>query len=404
MPTLDEILQPFQTLLTGGGRRLPVGGPSLSAGKRSSDVPGLEAMPLEELQQLVKDPGLTAEQRELVRQELSFKDPRQGVRRPRPVEAGPAPFSEATATFRQELEEAETRRLAVFPKEEPEPQVAEAPAEPGGRIAATPPPRPPRPPAQQAAPPSRGGLGAAIAPSPVQPNPNASPEEKTQLEVGWREYLARPEIKAALLQFGINMLQPVPLGGTPLGQIGSSLGAAAGAATRIGEFDRAEAERKRKAGIEERETESKELTAEAAIITAGANRVKALSQVTKARAILRKEGLKFRTDVMKEAVKLYENELDNALFSEEGVRPVSVGRLVEIYKGLLAAAEGRSVEGDTGPGITAGKTFTAEEVAKLMTSSKDEGKLRRQLEAIRRKQPDILEEAAGIIRDQRKKK
>jgi hypothetical protein len=65
--------------------------------------------------------------------------------------------------------------------------------------------------------------------------PDAGLQQRTE---SWKQYFARPDVRAALIQFGIGMLQPRQAGQTFAGQVGQSIGQGAAAAGRVAEFQR----------------------------------------------------------------------------------------------------------------------------------------------------------------------
>ncbi len=73
-------------------------------------------------------------------------------------------------------------------------------------------PRPPQPRGQA---PGLGGLARG-------PLPKADPGLVSQ----WRQFLAKPEVRTALLRFGVVMLQPNQPGETTLSKAGVALGSA----------------------------------------------------------------------------------------------------------------------------------------------------------------------------------
>lgn len=96
--------------------------------------------------------------------------------------------------------------------------------------------------------------------SPFAPGPqgfnviqNPTPEQQGDLAQRWRGFLADPESRAALMQFGLQLSQPVALGQNTLGHIGQSIGAGGEAAGRVRAEERTEAEAARR----ERETDSR---------------------------------------------------------------------------------------------------------------------------------------------------
>lgn len=68
-----------------------------------------------------------------------------------------------------------------------------------------------------------------------QPGPPASVAEYEQRRQGWLEFLQRPDTRAALLQAGTYLLQPVPPGQTAVGHLGGAIALGAEASGRVGE-------------------------------------------------------------------------------------------------------------------------------------------------------------------------
>lgn len=58
-----------------------------------------------------------------------------------------------------------------------------------------------------------------------------------QRVAGWTQFLQTPEIQAALVQFGVNALQPVAPGQTQLGHAAAAMGAGVGAAGRVQQLE-----------------------------------------------------------------------------------------------------------------------------------------------------------------------
>lgn len=67
-----------------------------------------------------------------------------------------------------------------------------------------------------------------VAPAAENTPGEANPDISTQ----WRSWMNNPNNNAALIQFGISLMQPVGLGQTPLGHLGSAVGDASQAITR----------------------------------------------------------------------------------------------------------------------------------------------------------------------------
>lgn len=79
-------------------------------------------------------------------------------------------------------------------------------------------------------------LGAMTQPLPVNPAGNVE-----QYRMGWLEALQNPAVKAGLLQFGLQAMQPVPIQQTGAGGMASAIGAGVGAYNRnIDEQNRAQ--------------------------------------------------------------------------------------------------------------------------------------------------------------------
>lgn len=55
-------------------------------------------------------------------------------------------------------------------------------------------------------------------------NPQPSPEDHAQIAGQWNDFLQDPKGRAALVNFGLALMQPVGLGQTPGGQIGQAVG------------------------------------------------------------------------------------------------------------------------------------------------------------------------------------
>lgn len=62
-----------------------------------------------------------------------------------------------------------------------------------------------------------------------------SPEEMNELATEWRKWLDSPQNRAALMQFGISLMQPIGVGQSTLGHFGQALGSAVEARDRMAE-------------------------------------------------------------------------------------------------------------------------------------------------------------------------
>lgn len=89
---------------------------------------------------------------------------------------------------------------------------------------------------------------------PMMPTPQAAPGQTPQgtapaqgqgLAQQWTSYFQTPQVRAAMMQLGVSMLQPRQAGQTVAGQVGTSIADAGGAAARVSEFQRLDAKDKR---------------------------------------------------------------------------------------------------------------------------------------------------------------
>lgn len=100
------------------------------------------------------------------------------------------------------------------------------------------------------------------APSPAGPqDTQSSDQSKSGLRKAWDEWTARPENNAALLQFGISMLQPHAPGQTQLGAFANSIGQGAEASDRNVAAQNAAEDSALNRDVKSREAASRETTA-----------------------------------------------------------------------------------------------------------------------------------------------
>lgn len=98
----------------------------------------------------------------------------------------------------------------------------------------------------------------------LQVSPPADDQEREQRVQGWKAFLQDPQVKAALLQFGIQALQPVPIGQTTLGHIAGAIGAGGEAAQRVQTAQEAEQQQQLDNELAQRRVKAVETQAEAA--------------------------------------------------------------------------------------------------------------------------------------------
>lgn len=110
------------------------------------------------------------------------------------------------------------------------------------------------------------GLGWNTRPpagQPAQPATRSVPPTEMQQSSGFTEVLKQPEVQAALIQFGINMMQPSYSGfggqlGQSIGQAGAAAGRAAGQKQEAAEKDRLRRIQEAELGLTERTVAARE--------------------------------------------------------------------------------------------------------------------------------------------------
>lgn len=101
-------------------------------------------------------------------------------------------------------------------------------------------------------------------PNPSVPTDSQSTDQsQSGLRAAWDKWTSRPENNAALLQFGLAMLQPRSPGQNAVGQFANAVGQGAEASQRNIETQQAQQKEEAAQAIKDRETSSKEKTAEA---------------------------------------------------------------------------------------------------------------------------------------------
>lgn len=121
-----------------------------------------------------------------------------------------------------------------------------------------------------------GGLVPAQQGPEVIPNP--SPEQQSDIAGQWKNWMANEGNRAALMQFGIAMMQPVGLGQTPLGHVGQAIGSVGELGTRREEAERKERELSSKEELRGAQAQVAEARAGAAGAGAGAAATRAAHQ------------------------------------------------------------------------------------------------------------------------------
>ncbi len=93
--------------------------------------------------------------------------------------------------------------------------------------------------------------------------PPRDENERAQRKQGWMEMFQKPEVQAALMQFGANVTQPLMPGQSQAGHFSSALASGAGAAGRARQLQQAEETQQKTTELEERKVSATEQQAEA---------------------------------------------------------------------------------------------------------------------------------------------
>jgi hypothetical protein len=163
-------------------------------------------------------------------------------------------------------------------------------------------------------------LGQPQGPQPIQ---NPSPEQQSDIAGQWRNFMGNESNRAAMLQFGLNMMQPVGLGQTPLGHTAQAIGAAGETFTRQGEEER----RERELGSKEELRSAQATAAEARAARAGTAAGAAGERAERSRERLAFDREKFGTQNLLRLQQQYirmsdQIRKDNELLPEGRRRPV----------------------------------------------------------------------------------
>lgn len=208
----------------------------------------------------------------------------------------------------------------------------------------------PAPAAPTAAPtPAPGApLGASLLPDVSQPG-------------GWRAWVSRPENRAALVQAGIQLLQPLGVGQTVGGQVGQAIGSGLSARDRVVTGQQEQEQQSLQNSIAQQEADAR-TTAANASATAAAKSGGA-GGLTAYQMLMQDNRTK------QQFLKYAQKRASDAEFSATPLDltdPDTVNRLAEEYQAVIAAAPGgaptptlaESVPGPTaGPPAAAGATI-----------------------------------------------
>lgn len=121
-------------------------------------------------------------------------------------------------------------------------------------------------------------LGQLAEASPIEVKLPQTPEEEQSLIKKWEGFLARDDVRAGLLQFAVNVLQPVGPGQSQVGAIARAAGGGLKAAGRVGAERREEETLRRE---EERKDRALDIKEKAVKATTEAARIRAGKTITK---------------------------------------------------------------------------------------------------------------------------
>lgn len=114
---------------------------------------------------------------------------------------------------------------------------------------------------------STGGMPAPAAP---QPALGDSLLPQVGQPGGWKAWVSRPENRAALVQAGIELLQPLGVGQTPLSRVGTAIGSGMEARDRAITGQQADEQRQVENAIAQQEADARTVAADAALTAADA--------------------------------------------------------------------------------------------------------------------------------------
>ena len=215
-------------------------------------------------------------------------------------------------------------------------------------------------------------LGTAVPPT---TQPPATPQQQEAIKNQWLELFERPETKAALLQFGVNLLQPRQPGDTAMGQVGRAFGAAGGAVRRVQETRKGAAVTKEKQEVEREK------------VAVGRERITSAEEIAGRRIIsaeeLSKAGIEADVELQEQAgaaASKRQQALINAKIKAEVIRTGSATDLVALkaFFAMKTAEAGLRPRGEVAQsaeelGVEARTFIAAMKEGKKRGPPKDEG-------------------------------
>lgn len=152
---------------------------------------------------------------------------------------------------------------------------------------------------------AEGLLPGTTQPEPADVNPPSQQAPQSDLASQWRGWISQPANRAALIQFGISLMQPIGLGQSAMGHVGQALGQAGEAQGRVAATELAGREQVRK----EEETASRgdlrEARADAAAARANTAGTRAAAQTER----LQSTQERMRLSALIKAQALYQKEV-----------------------------------------------------------------------------------------------
>ena len=134
------------------------------------------------------------------------------------------------------------------------------------------------------------GSGAPGGPTPAlgAPTPGAMQAPARDLNKEWTDFLSVPANRSAMIQMGVNLLQPIGLGQSTVGHIGQAIGAGAEAYDRARTQEEAAASSQRELDIRQQQADADTARAQQSGLTAAALLANSRAQANSFEAFLMK--------------------------------------------------------------------------------------------------------------------
>lgn len=152
---------------------------------------------------------------------------------------------------------------------------------------------------------------------------NPSPEQQSDIAGQWRNWMADENNRAALMQFGVSLMQPMGFGQNVAGHVGQAVGSVGEMATRRGEMERRDREADSKAELRASQANLAESRAANAGVSAG----RAADRLDMARERLAFDKYRFNTSTLVRLQGAYQRAIeklnaDNNLLPPDQRKPI----------------------------------------------------------------------------------